>query len=177
MWKLLFYSIAELFKGETPIYFFIWFFVLFIAMVICEMMDITRKKYALSYAIFKATIESFLSLIVCLGISLLLFRMVHFIFPNQVTPYDVRYGRWLAFIILTLVLIFGFIVKVTKKRTRIWLRPIGIIVQFFFFSISIWIANAILQPTLHMSMFVMILFSFVLTVYQFIGCLYEYRSY
>ncbi|ABS20560.1 hypothetical protein ACRS6Y_10025 [Bacillus cytotoxicus] len=143
MWKLLFYSIAELFKVETPMYFFIWFFVLFITMVICEVMDTKGKKYSFSYALFKATIELFLSLIICLGISLLLFCMVHFIFPNQVTPYDVKYGRWLAFIILTLVFILGWIVKVTKKKTRIWLKPIGILAQFFFFSISIWIANAI----------------------------------
>lgn len=175
MWKMLFYSISELLKLETPSYFFIWFFVLFIIGVLSEMIEVIGKRKPLLHSLFKAIIECFLALIICIGIGILLFRIIHFIFPSQVEPYDIAYGRWLAFIALTLFSIIGFLVKITKQKTRVWLKPTGFIAQFFFISISVWGAITIFQPSLHMSMLVILLFSFILTVFQFLGCLYEYR--
>ncbi|SFJ47267.1 MULTISPECIES: DUF5823 family protein [unclassified Bacillus (in: firmicutes)] len=176
MWKMLFYSISELLKLETPFYFFIWFFVLFILGVLSEIIEVIGKNKPILKSLFKASIECLLGLIICIGIGILLFRIIHFIFPGQIEPYDVAYGRWLAFIALTLFSVIGFLVKITKQKTRIWLKPTGVIAQFFLFSISVWGAITIFQPSLHMSLLVILLFSSILTVFQFLGCLYEYRS-
>ncbi|PFK43208.1 hypothetical protein COI93_10305 [Bacillus cereus] len=176
MWKMLFYSIAELLKLETPFYFIIWFFVLFIIGVLNEMIEVIGKRKQILSSLLKASIEYFLALIICIGMGMLLFRIIHFIFPSQIEPYDITYGRWLAFIALTLFSIIGFLVKITKQRTRIWLKPTGVIAQFVFFSMSVWVAITIFYPSLHMGILVILLFSFILTIVQFFCCLYEYRS-
>ncbi|MEN1938373.1 hypothetical protein AAIE21_23105 [Paenibacillus sp. 102] len=176
MWKMIFYSISELLKLETSLYFFIWFFALFVMGVLSEMIEVIGKRKPILSSLLKASIECFLALIICIGIGMLLFRIIHFIFPSQIEPYDIIYGRWLAFLSLTLFSIIGFLVKITKQKTRIWLKPTGVIAQFVFFSMSIWIAITMFYPSLHMSMLVMLLFSFILTVFQFFVCLYEYRS-
>ncbi|HEK9102762.1 hypothetical protein KFD70_18125 [Bacillus pfraonensis] len=176
MWKMVFYSISELLKLETPLYFFIWFCALFVVGVLSEMIEVIGKRKPILSSLLKASIECFLALIICIGIGILLFRIIHFIFPSQIEPYDITYGRWLAFLALTLFSIIGFLVKITKHKTRIWLKPTGVIVQFVYFSISVWGAITIFYPSLHMSMLVVLLFSVILTVFQFLGCLYEYRS-
>ncbi|KEK21933.1 DUF5823 family protein [Bacillus gaemokensis] len=176
MWKMLFYSITELLKLETPFYFFIWFFVLFIIGVLGEMIEIIRKRKLLLKSLITASVECLLALLICIGVGILLFRIIHFIFPSQIEPYDVAYGRWLALIALTLFTVIGFLVKTTKQKTRIWLHPIGVIAQFLFFIIGVWGAITIFQPSLHISMLVLFLFSLILTIIQIFGCLYEYHS-
>ncbi|WP_243763920.1 hypothetical protein [Bacillus sp. XF8] len=140
------------------------------------MIEVIGKRRVFFLLLLKASVECLLALIICIGVGILAFRGIHFIFPNQIDPYDVAYGRWFAFIALTLFMIIGFFVKVTKKRTRVWLQPIGVIAQFFFFSIGVWGAIIMFQPSLHISMLALSLVSLILTILQIFCCLYEYRS-